>query len=168
MTRKSASTDCVPPKRSKECSWRTRRSFGWVESGNSPISSRNIGPPCALSNFPNLRLSAPESARALEHLCFVNLAALHFSSDQPISKELNRNFEQHFQHDLEKQAEHLEEAKAIAIERNKQSRSPAAAFFDLARHTLATADRMIRQENWYLAHECLRAADAIAKAIDHV
>ena len=112
--------------------------------------------------------AAAESARALEHLCFVSFAASHSSSERPLSKELQRDFNRHFQHDFEKQTEHLEEAVAAVGQEDGKRHSPATALFDLARHSLATAEQMLRKEDWYLAHECLRATDAIAKAIEHL
>lgn len=105
-----------------------------------------------------------ESARALEHLCFVGLASSQPSSEHSVRKELRRDFDRHFQHDYEKQVEHLVEAEATVGQ--EDGKSPAMALLDLARHSLATAEKMLRKENWYLAHECLRATDASTKAIE--
>jgi len=109
-----------------------------------------------------------ESARALEHLCFVTFAVSHSSSGDPISNELQRDLDRHFQHDFQKQTAHLEEAEATVEQRVGERHSPATALLDLARHALATAEQMLRKEDWYLAHECLRATDAITKAIEHL
>jgi len=41
---------------------RARRSLGWIESGSSPISSRNRVPPSATSNLPARCSVAPVNA----------------------------------------------------------------------------------------------------------
>src|SRR5579862_8633194 len=50
----------VSPRRSSSCSCNTRSSLACIESGTSPISSRNNVPPSASSKRPGLSLSAPE------------------------------------------------------------------------------------------------------------
>ncbi len=112
--------------------------------------------------------AAAESARALEHLCFVSFVTSHSPTERPLSKELQRDFDPHFQDDFERQAEYLDEAGASIGQQDGKRHSPATALLDLARHALATAEQMLRKEDWYLAHECLRATDAIAKAIEHL
>jgi hypothetical protein len=111
-----------------------------------------------------------ECARALEHLSFVSLAAVRPSSSpaHPLKKKLKRDFAELFQHDFEKQKERLEEADALFSQPDDDQQSTASALLDLAQHSLETAERMIQKENWYLAHECLRATDAITKAVDHL
>jgi hypothetical protein len=113
---------------------------------------------------------AAESARALEHLCFVSLGST-FSSIAPVRslpRELKRDFERHFRQDFEKQKEHLEEYEDGPSQRGKGLLSQANALLDMARQSLATAERMLKSEDWYLAHECLRATDGITKALDHL
>jgi hypothetical protein len=112
--------------------------------------------------------AAAESARALEHLCFVSFTASHPSPESSIAKELRRDFGSQFQHDFEKQTEHLEEAEQTVGQQDGKRHSPTATLLDLAHHSLATAEHMLCKEDWYLAHECLRAADAITKAIEHL
>jgi hypothetical protein len=112
--------------------------------------------------------AAAESARALEHLCFVSFAASHPSSENLIPKNLQRDFDHHFHRDFEKQAKHLEEAEQTAGQQDGKRYLPTVALLDLARHSHATAGQMLRKEDWYLAHECLRGTDAIIKALDHL
>jgi hypothetical protein len=109
-----------------------------------------------------------EFARALEHLCFTSLAAVHSSSvsEHHLTKEQKRDFGRHFQHDFEKQKEHLEETEAIFSQRGDKRQSTENGLLDLARHSLATAERMLQKEDWHLAHEYLRATDALIKNLD--
>jgi hypothetical protein len=108
---------------------------------------------------------AAESARALEHLCFVSLRASDSASETILPQALQRDFYSHFQHDSEKQTKHLAEAEQTIVERAANGHSPAKALFELARHALVSAEQMLYREDWYLAHECLRATDALTKAI---
>ena len=98
---------------------------------------------------------AAESARALEHLCFVSFAAAYPVAELPLPKPLLRDFERHFQHDLEKQTRKFKEAEATE-----------EPLFELASQSLATAEQTVRRRDWYLGHECLRAADALLKALE--
>lgn len=109
-----------------------------------------------------------EFARALEHLCFTGLAAVHSSSvsEHHLTKEQKRDFGRHFQHDFEKQKEHLEETEAVFSQLGDERQSTENSLLDLARHSLATAERMLQQEDWHLAHEYLRATDALIKNLD--
>jgi hypothetical protein len=104
---------------------------------------------------------AAESARALEHLCFVSLEASESAAKTILPEALQRDFRFHFQHDFEKQTRHLADADQTIGQRAK-------GLFELARHALVSAEQMLRREDWYLAHECLRATDAITKAIAHL
>jgi hypothetical protein len=104
---------------------------------------------------------AAESARALEHLCFVSLEASDATAKTILPDALQRDFRSHFQHDFEKQTRHLAEA-------GQTIGQPAKCLFELARHALVSAEQMLRREDWYLTHECLRATDAITKAIAHL
>ena len=52
----------VPPTASIVCSCSTRRTFAWVFRLMSPISSRKIVPPSAVSNLPRRSATAPVNA----------------------------------------------------------------------------------------------------------
>ncbi len=101
--------------------------------------------------------AAAEAARALEHLCFVSFAAPHSALEVPVTKALQRDFERHFRHDLEKQTQELEKAEG--------AKGP---LLELAAESLANAEKMLLTHDWYLSHECLRAADALIKALEHL
>ena len=61
-TRTSRATGCSPPSRSSSPSSSTRSSLAWVPAARSPISSSSRVPPCARSNLPRRRATAPVKA----------------------------------------------------------------------------------------------------------
>ena len=62
ITRASILMVLLPPKRSNSPSCRTRSNFGCNSSGNSPISSRKMVDPSAISKRPGCRARAPVNA----------------------------------------------------------------------------------------------------------
>lgn len=109
-----------------------------------------------------------ECARALEHLCFASLTAVHSVSihTRKLTKEQKLDFDRHVRHDFEKQTDRLEEAKTILFQGSSKQRLSENTLLELARRSLAAAERRILMQDWHLAHEFLRATDAITKALD--
>jgi len=61
-TRTSIGVLVREPSRTTSRSCSTRSSLTCIDSGRSPISSRNSVPPCAASNQPGFALNAPVNA----------------------------------------------------------------------------------------------------------
>ena len=109
-----------------------------------------------------------EVARALEHLCFVSLSAAPHRSLVPLTQEAESDLHRHLQHDLKHQSERVAHTLANKFPGRRGRTSSAGVLLELASRSLATAEQAIEQKTWALAHECLRAADALVKAIDHL
>lgn len=113
--------------------------------------------------LPHDARTAAEFARAAEHAGFASLVG-HVQSAIGGSEEL----EEALRHEYNKLAD---EAHTAAPKKAGKSRGIAAAdveLLDLSRTLITQAEAALEQEQYARAMECIRGAEALASALDHL
>jgi hypothetical protein len=112
---------------------------------------------------------AAEAARALEHLLFVALSTARDAAQATpeINSGQNRDLSDQLTQDLAEQASKVQQAEAIFLKKSGSKLSDARIFLILAKHSLLTAQKMLNEQEWQIVHECLKAANALSKAVGH-